>query len=347
MKITINKKISFSKESRPYVVAEISGNHNGNKKLFLKHIKEAHKNGADMIKIQTYEPDDITVKNPNLDTKIKMGIWKGEKLWSLYNKAKTPYSWHEDAFKLAKKLDVVLFSTPFSLRSLKFLKRFNPKIYKISSFEITDLNLINEISKTKKPIIISTGGSSLKEIKAAVNIIEKHHKKIILLHCVSGYPTPIKDTNLNTIKYLKKQFPKYHIGLSDHTKTIDTSIGSISLGAKVIEKHFKISNLIKSEDSKFSITSLELKKLKSYIINIHSALGVYKKKIEKVEKNNLFFRRSIYAFKNIKKGEKFSKYNLICLRPSLGISANNYFKLLGKKSKKNINKSDPIKKNYL
>ena len=344
MKITINKKISFNKDSRPYIVAEISGNHNGSKKLFLKHIREAHKNGADMIKIQTYEPDDITIKNTKLDTKIKKGIWKGKNLWDLYNKAQTPFTWHADAFKLAKKLKITLFSTPFSIRALKFLKKFNPKIYKISSFEITDFNLINEIAKTKKPIIISTGSSTFNEIKSALKIIERHHSKIILLHCVSGYPTPIEEANINSIKFLQTKFKDYYIGLSDHTKTIDAAIGSVSLGAKLIEKHFKISEKIKSEDSKFSITGKELKILKGHIINIHKSLGNFKKNIQKTEKNNRFFRRSIYSIKNIKKGEKFNEFNIGCFRPKLGISASEYYHVIGKKSKKNINKFNPIKK---
>ena len=346
MKITINKKISFSKDSRPFIVAEISGNHGGSKKIFLKHIKEAHKNGADIIKIQTYEPDDITIKNLQSLTKIKSGIWKGKNLWQLYNKAQTPYSWHKDAFNLAKKLNILLFSTPFSIRALNFLKKFNPKIYKISSFEITDFNLINEVAETKKPIVISTGGSSLKEVRSAIKIIEKYHKKIILMHCVSGYPTPISEANINSIKFLQKNFKNYFIGLSDHTKSIDTSIGAISMGAKLIEKHFIISNKIKSEDREFSISPADLKQLKHYVINIHKSLGSYKKNIQKVEKRNKFFRRSIYAVKDIKKGEKISKCNVACFRPELGISSNKYFDVLGKKAKLNIKKYKPLKKNY-
>ena len=346
MKITINKNISFNKDSRPYIVAEISGNHNGSKKLFLEHIREAHRNGADMVKIQTYEPDDITIKNNKLNTKIKKGIWRGKNLWDLYNKVQTPFAWHADAFKLANKLNILLFSTPFSIRALRFLEKFKPKIYKISSFEITDFNLINEIAKTKKPIIISTGCSSFNEIKSALSIIEKHHKKIILLHCVSGYPTPIEEANINSIKFLKKKFKNYYIGLSDHTRTIDTAIGSVSLGSKLIEKHFKISEKIKSEDSKFSITGKELKILKEHIVNIHKSLGTFKKNIQKVEKNSRFFRRSIYSIKDIKKGEKFNKLNIGCFRPQLGLSASEYYKVIGKKSKKNIDKFNPIKKNY-
>ena len=346
MKITINKKISLSKDSRPFIVAEISGNHGGSKKLFLKHIKEAHKNGADIIKIQTYHPEDITIKNIKNLSKIKSGIWKGKSLWQLYKKAQTPYSWHKDAFNLAKKLNILLFSTPFSIRALNFLKKFNPKIFKISSFEITDFNLINEVAKTKKPIVISTGGSSLKEVKSAIKIIEKYHKKIILMHCVSGYPTPIEEANINSIKFLQKNFKNYFVGLSDHTKSIDTSIGAISVGAKLIEKHFIVSNRIKSEDKEFSISSKDLKKLKNYVINIHKSLGNEKKNIQKVEKENRFFRRSIYAIRDIKKGNKLSKLNIACFRPELGISSNKYFDVLGKKVKIDIKKNQPLKKNY-
>ena len=176
---------------------------NGKKSLFLKHIKIAAKSGADMIKIQTYEPKDITVNKRDKNFIIKKGKWKGKKLWDIYKKVHTPFSWHKDAFRLAKKLNIILFSTPFSIRAFNFLKKFDPPLYKISSFEITDFNLINHVAKTKKPIIISTGMANEKEIKKAISIISKYHKKIIVLHCVSGYPIKDTDANISTIKKLQ------------------------------------------------------------------------------------------------------------------------------------------------
>ena len=182
MKIKINRKILISKNKAPVIVAEISGNHNGKKSLFLKHIKAAAKAGADMIKIQSYEPKDITINQKNKHFIIKQGIWKNKYLWDLYKKAHTPFSWHKEAFALAKKLGVVIFSTPFSPRAVDLLEKLKSPIYKIASFEITDLNLINYVAKTKKPIIISTGMATEKEIKKAINIIKKYHSKIIILH---------------------------------------------------------------------------------------------------------------------------------------------------------------------
>ena len=198
--IKINKDVTFSYTEKPKIIAEISGNHSGSKKKFLKLIKSAFLNGADLVKIQTYEPDDITLNNKNNNFKIKRGIWKNKYLWDLYKKACTPFKWHADAFKIAKKFNKILFSSPFSIRAVNFLESFNVPLYKISSFEITDYKLIKYIASKKKPIIISTGMASLREIKQAIKIINQFHNKIIILHCVSGYPTKLKDTNLNKIK---------------------------------------------------------------------------------------------------------------------------------------------------
>ena len=169
-------------------------------KKFLKHIIQA-KNGADLVKIQTYEPQDMVINN---DYKIKKGLWKNKNLYKLYSKAQTPFDWHKDAFKIAKKNKIELFSTPFSIRALKFLNKFKPNLYKIASFEITDLRLINEVAKTKKPIILSTGLANKKEILNAIKVVKKYHNKIVTLHCISGYPTPIDEMNLQNISYLRK-----------------------------------------------------------------------------------------------------------------------------------------------
>mgnify|MGYP001269849602 CR=1 FL=1 len=212
----------FKKIKRPLIITEISGNHNGSKKSFLEHIKVAAKNGADMIKIQTYEPRDITLKKFDKNFKIQSGTWKGQYLWELYKKAHTPFSWHKDAFKLARKLKIPIFSSPFSKRAVDLLERLNVKLYKIASFEITDLELVEYIAKKKKPVIISTGMASLAEIKRAINCIKKYNNKITILYCVSGYPSKEEDINLNTLKKFKKLFKKNKIGLSDHTNDIYT-----------------------------------------------------------------------------------------------------------------------------
>ena len=343
--IKINKNIIFSYTKKPKIIAEISGNHNGSKKKFLKLIKSAFLNGADLVKIQTYEPDDITLKNKNNNFKIKNGIWKNKYLWDLYKKACTPFRWHADAFKIAKKFNKILFSSPFSIRAVDFLESFNVPLYKIASFEITDYKLIKYIASKKKPIIISTGMASLREIKEAIKIINQFHNKIIILHCVSGYPTKLEDTNLNKIKILKKNFKKHLIGISDHTSGLISSIASIPLGVVAIEKHYKLNDKINTTDSKFSITPKDLLEMKNINENLNSSLD--KKQKTNVENNSKKLRRSIFAIKDIKKGEKFNYLNIDTLRPKIGLSASKYFFLIGKKSKMNIKIGMPIKKNHL
>ena len=338
MKIKINKNISFDYNKRPLIIAEISGNHAGNKKKFLKLILNAHKNGADLVKIQTYEPDDITIKNSNF--KINNGIWKGKKLWGLYKKACTPYEWHHDAFKLAKKYKINLFSTPFSLRALNFLKKIKVDLYKVSSFEITDLNLINEIAKTRKPIIISTGLSTILEIKKSLKIINKYHNKVIILHCVSEYPTKLINSNLNRIEELKKTFKKNMIGLSDHTNGIVSSICATALGVVAIEKHLKLKKNDISEDSKFSILPNDLKELRNLSEDIF--FSIFKKNKDKINKDNLFFRRSIYANKDLKKNSIINKTDIKTYRPNIGVDASFFEKVINKKINKNIKKDNPI-----
>ncbi len=345
MQINISREVKISKKNRPFIVAEISGNHNGNKKKFLDHIKFAKKAGADMVKIQTYEPEDITINSRKKKFKVKKGIWKGKYLWDLYKKAHTPFEWHKDAFLLAKKIGIPIFSTPFSERALKFLIKLNPPLYKIASFEITDLNLIRCIAKQKKPIIISTGMATFKEIDRAIEEIKKFHNKIILLYCVSGYPTPESDSNVLTIETYKKKYKDYIIGISDHTDNINSSIAAIALGAKVIEKHFKISDKIRSTDSEFSLNFNLLRELKTRSEKIFLSLGSNLKELKKSEKNSKFLRRSIYANMKIKKGTKLSKKNIVTKRPSIGIGSEYFFKILGKKIKKNKKKFDPIYSN--
>ncbi len=342
MKIKINNKLEIDNQKRPLIIAEISGNHNGNKSLFLKHILSAHKNGADLVKIQTYEASDITLNIKTNNFRIKKGIWKNKYFWDLYIKSCTPYEWHEDAFKLAKKFKINLFSTPFSPKAVDFLEKFNVPLYKLSSFEITDFKLIKSIAETKKPIIISTGMATLKEIKNCVNLIKKYHNKIIILHCVSGYPTPLREANLNRINQIKKKLKTSMVGLSDHTVGIKTALSSVFYDVVIIEKHFIINKKLNSNDKKFSIDEKELRELKKYISENYLLKGNNNFEIKKSEKNMIKLRRSIFSTKEIAKNEKFSKFNITTLRPKIGICSSKYFKILGKKSKVKINKFSPI-----
>jgi len=336
--IKINKDIIFSYNKRPVVIAEISGNHGGNKNKFLKLIKSAYLNGADLVKIQTYEPKDITLRKKKNSFKIKKGIWKNKYLWDLYEKACTPFEWHDEAFQIAKKFKKILFSSPFSIRAVDFLESFNVPIYKIASFEITDHKLIKYIASKKKPIIISTGMASIKEINKAIQTINKYHNKIIIMHCVSNYPTKLEDTELSNISSLKKIFKNNLVGLSDHTDDIYSSLASVPLNVVAIEKHFKI-NRKKTLDSNFSILPEQLKSLKQNVILIHKSLN---KKNKNNQKININLRRSIFATQNINKNEKLTKKNIDTFRPNIGISSEYFFKIIGKKTRKKIKKFDSI-----
>ncbi len=346
MKIKINSRIEFSTNKPPLIIGEISGNHNGSKKNFLDLIKIASDNGADIVKIQTYEPKDITINSKAPKLKIKGGLWHNKTYWDLYKKACTPLNWHYDAFNLAAKKGITLFSTPFSLRAAKLLKSFKAPLYKIASLEITDLRLIELIASFKKPIIISTGASTLIEVKNAINLIRKYHNKIIILHCVSGYPTRIEDANINRIKYLQSNFKNNMIGLSDHTNNIESSLASVGLGAVAIEKHLKKNKNSKTLDSEFSITPDQLSQLKKQSVNIFKSLGELQKE-NKVDKGIKKMRRAIYASKDIEVGEQISSKNINILRPRLGIPSEEYFKVIKKKAKKKIKKDTPIKWNFL
>tara|TARA_B100001057_G_scaffold500933_1_gene618958 strand:+ start:2282 stop:3331 length:1050 start_codon:yes stop_codon:yes gene_type:complete len=343
MKIKINKKLIFSDKGPPKIIAEISANHCGNKNKFLNLIRLAHNNGADLIKIQTYQPEDIVINSKNKIYKIKEGLWKNKYLWDLYKQAQTPYKWHEDAFKLANKIGATLFSTPFSVRAVKFLEKHKVKLYKIASLENTDVKLIDTIAKTRKPIIISTGASNFNEIKEALKIINRYHNKVVILHCVSAYPTSMEEANLYRIIKLKKTFKSNIIGLSDHTNSIDSSLASIPLGASVIEKHFKDNKRNKSPDTVFSILPRELRVLKHKSeLYFNASKSNDNKDTNKADQKNSKSKRSIFALNNIKKNEKISQKNIISLRPKIGISAKYYFKIIGNKVKNNIKKGNPI-----
>ena len=343
MSISISKQLTISKNSRTLIIAEISANHCGSKSNFLKHIIEAKKNGADLVKIQTYEPQDMVINKKYV---IRKGLWKKKNLWNLYKQAQTPFKWHYDAFKLAKKNKIELFSTPFSVRALNFLKKFNPNIYKISSFEITDLNLINEIAKKRKPIIISTGLSEINEILTALKVIKKYHNNIIILYCVSGYPTPLKEINFEKIKKIKDETGVKFIGFSDHTQGIDASILSLSHDVKIIEKHFTLNKYSKSPDAKFSISPNELRDLKRMTVS-YDLINRKKKVLGQIPKPSQIFRRSIYAVKDIKKNEIFNQKILDALDQKMVLVLTIFLKLL-EKSKVYIKKNTALlKKNFI
>ena len=293
--------------NKVFFIAEISANHCGKFSLAKKLIKCASVNGADAVKLQTYTADTMTVKSNKKYFKIKNGLWKGYKLWDLYDKAHTPLKWHKELFNYGKSLGIKVFSTPFNDLMVDFLEKLNCPIYKISSFEMTDLNLVRKVAQTKKPLIISTGMASLKEIETTVKIARRNGaKNITLLYCVSNYPSSIGDFNLHNIKILKNKF-KCKVGISDHSTDNRVAIASIASGAEVIEKHIALENQKEGFDIAFSLKGKEIKKLKDDIDIAFKLLGKNTFFRNKSENASKIFRRSIFTIKNIEKGEKFSK----------------------------------------
>ena len=327
----------------PYFVAEISANHCGEFKTAKKLIKTAKINGADAVKLQTYTPDTMTIKSNKKYFKVKNGLWKGYGLWDLYDKAHTPLSWHKELFLYAKKLGITIFSTPFDETAVTFLEKLNCPIYKISSFEMTDLPLIKRVALTKKPIIISTGLSSLKEIEETFKVAKRYGAKdITLLYCVSNYPAKNIDFNINNIKILKEKF-NCRVGLSDHSLDNKIAFASIAAGAEVIEKHIALDGQKRGLDIKFSLKGKKIKEFKENINNVYSAMGKKKFYRNPSENKSKIFRRSIFVVKNIKRGEKLTKKNIRRIRPGYGLEPKFFDKVLGKKTKKNLYAGNPLK----
>jgi pseudaminic acid synthase len=326
-----------------FFIAEISANHCGNFSLAKKLIKCAYDNGANAVKLQTYTADTMTLKSNKKYFKIKQGLWKGYTLWDLYNKAHTPLKWHKKLFQYGKSLGIKVFSTPFDVTAVDFLEKLNCPIYKISSFEMTDLNLVKKVSKTKKPIIISTGMATLDEIKKTFNVAKKNGANdITLLYCVSNYPSLINDFNLNNIKILKNKF-KCRVGISDHSTDNRVAIAAIASGAEVIEKHIALDNQKKGFDIEFSLKGKEIRKLRDDINVTLRLLGKKRFFRNKSENKSKIFRRSIFITKDIKKGERFTKNNIRVVRPGYGLAPKYYDKVLNKKSLINISKNEPLK----
>ncbi len=333
--------------NKVFFIAEISANHCGNFILAKKLINCAYKNGADAVKLQTYTADTMTLNSNKKYFKIKEGLWKGYNLWDLYDKARTPLEWHKDLFQYGKSLGLKVFSTPFDNTAVEFLEKLKCPIYKIASFEMTDINLVKKVSQTKKPIIISTGMANLDEISTTVNVARKNGAKdITLLYCVSNYPSSISDFNLHNIRILKNKF-KCKVGISDHSKDNRVAIAAIASGAEVIEKHIALDDQKKGFDINFSIKGKEIKKLRNDIDTAFELLGKNIFYRNKSENKSKIFRRSIFTIKNIKKGEKFTKANIKLVRPGHGLAPKYYNKILNKKSPINIQKEEPLKNNIL
>ena len=330
-----------------FFIAEISANHCGKLDLAKKLIKCAKVNGADAVKLQTYTADTMTINSRKKYFKINQGLWKGYTLWDLYNKAHTPFNWHKELFNYGKHIGIKVFSSPFDTTAVDLLEKLKCPIYKIASFEMTDLNLVKKISKTKKPLIISTGMANLKEIETTFRVAKKNGATdITLLYCVSNYPSVAKDFNLHNIKILKEKF-KCKIGISDHSVDNRIAIASIAAGAEVIEKHIALDGQKKGFDINFSLKGREIRKFREDIDLTFELLGkkyFYRNKSENKAK---LFRRSIFAVKDINKGERITEENIRIIRPGHGLEPKYYNYILNKKSPFLIKKEEPLNFNFL
>jgi pseudaminic acid synthase len=329
---------------KPFIIAEMSGNHNQSLERALAIVEAAAKAGAHALKIQTYTADTMTLNLENPEFKIEDGdsLWKGHTLYQLYQQAYTPWEWHKPIFDRARELGMIPFSTPFDETAVDFLEELDVPMYKIASFENTDIPLIKKVASTGKPMIISTGMATVAELDETVRAArEAGCKDLVLLKCTSTYPASPENTNILTIPHMRELFD-CQVGLSDHTMGVGVAVASVALGATVIEKHFTLSRADGGVDSAFSMEPNELKTLVVETERAWQALGQITYGPTEKEKSSLKFRRSIYVAKDIKQGEKFNKENLRVVRPGYGLAPKYYEQLIGKEAKQDIKAGTPL-----
>ena len=337
-----NKKIGPN--HRPFLIAEMSGNHNNSLDRALKIVDAAADAGVDAIKLQTFTPDTMTlnIKGGLFEINDINSLWNGRTLYDLYQEAQTPWDWHKAIFNRAKERGLIPFSTPFDESAVDFLESLSVPIYKIASYENTDWTLLKKIAQTKKPVLMSTGVSDLSQIWEAVNILKNNGcPSVILLKCTSTYPSSPKDSNILTIPHMIDLF-NCIVGLSDHTLGIGAAVASVALGSRVIEKHFTINRSDGGIDSAFSMEPGEMKMLVSESINAFLALGNIQYNVQKNEEKGRQFKRSIYAVKLIDKGDTFTKDNIKVIRPGDGLEPKYYDMLIGRKAKTDIPFATPL-----
>lgn len=331
----------------PYVIAELSANHNGKLETALRIIEEAKKAGADAVKLQTYKPDTITLKCDSDDFKIKGGLWDGRTLYDLYEEAHMPWEWHKPLFDRARELAITIFSSPFDNTAIDLLEDLNAPAYKIASFEAVDLPLIKYAASTGKPMIISTGMADAEEIAEAIEAArEGGCNELAVLHCVSGYPAPAEDYNLRTIPDMLERFGLV-TGLSDHTLDNTTAIASVALGASIIEKHFTLDRSGGGPDDSFSLEPPELAALCQGAKLAWSALGRVDYGRKSSEMGNVKFRRSLYFVKDMKAGEEIRADCIRSVRPGYGLEVKYIKNIVGKVLNRDIKKNTPVKKDLV
>lgn len=326
-----------------FIIAELSANHNGSLQTALDSIKAAKECGANAIKLQTYTADTLTLNSRNEDFMISGGtLWDGRNLYELYQEAYTPWEWHKELFDYARSLDIDIFSTPFDKTAVDFLETLNPSAYKIASFEITDYELVRYTASKQKPIIISTGIATIDEIQDVVNICKSvGNENIILLKCTSEYPAPLNEANLKTISNMKETFG-VEVGFSDHTLGVVAPVVAVTLGAKVIEKHFIIDKSIGGADCGFSMDKKEFKQMVEAIRDAEKLIGVVDYSLNEKRKKQRRFARSLYISSDIKKGEVFTLENIKSVRPFYGLHPKYLNDILGKVAKKDYKFADRL-----
>jgi len=337
------KNIFNLKASNTFIIAELSANHNHNLKTALKTIEAVKACGANAIKLQTYTPETMTINCDKDYFQIKgTELWDGKTLYNLYKEAYTPWEWHKELYEKAERLGLVCFSTPFDKSAVDFLEGLGNPIYKVASFEIQDISLIEYMASKGKPMIISTGIAELEDIELAVNTCRKvGNNEIALLKCTSAYPAPVEEANLKTIPDLAKRFGVV-AGLSDHTLGISVPIAAVSLGAKIIEKHFILDKNNGGPDSAFSLEPNEFKNMVISIREVEKALGTINYELSEKAKAGKKFSRSLFVVKNINKNEIFTEENIRSIRPGDGLHPKLLKEILGKKASKDIEKGEPL-----
>ena len=341
--ITINNK-KIGLDQPPFIIAEMSGNHNQSLKRALEIVETAAKTGAHALKIQTYTPDTMTLDLDEREFHISdpKSLWAGSSLYKLYGEAYTPWEWHKPIFDRASELGIIAFSTPFDNTAVDFLEGLDVPCYKIASFENTDLPLIRRVAATGKPLIISTGMASIAELDDTVKAArEAGCKDLILLKCTSTYPATAGNTNILTIPHMRELFD-CEVGLSDHTMGVGVSVASVVLGATVIEKHFTLNRADGGVDSTFSMEPAEMAQLVVETERAWQALGKVSYGATEAEKKSIAFRRSLYVVQDVKAGDVLTKENVRAIRPGLGLATKYLDVVLGKNVSQDINRGTAL-----
>jgi pseudaminic acid synthase len=337
MKLGIN---NIDKNSSVFIIAELSANHNGSFETALETIRAAKRAGADCIKLQTYTADTITINSRNDDFLIKGTIWEGRNLYDLYQEAYTPWEWHQALFEEAEKQGLICFSSPFDKTAVDFLENLNVPAYKIASFEITDIPLIEYVASKRKPVILSTGIATMKDIELALDACRRMgNNDIALLKCTSSYPAPIEEANIVMIKDFAERFGVI-AGLSDHTMGATVPIVATCFGAKIIEKHFILDHSIGGPDASFSMNEQEFTEMVKAVREAEKAIGVVDYKLTEKQAKGKDFSRSLYVVKDIKAGEAITEENLRSIRPGFGMHPKELKNWIGKPSPKDFEKGD-------